>query len=260
VQDCIAQISDLALSKLECYPSLEDFFGENMDGWRMGQFNENKAYTIAVFTDGPTSNAPSMIFHKNKDNQQCLILHIPFSDNTHYKFSSDNRLIEVIATEHVFNIYRDIATEIVFKLNKDGYFISSECRKTFFLTKGKKSYPCDTEPNEISLDEADLDLYPPSFDCIKANSRAEKIICSRADIAILDSALNLNYLRIISNLADKHDQVVSEQKAWLKQRNSCVTSKCLIESYRNRLNEICDKYSDKSGMSFDCLTTSTLQL
>jgi uncharacterized protein len=88
----------------------------------------------------------------------------------------------------------------------------------------------------------------PSFDCSKAASAAEKMICTNALLGKLDVALSDNYKQMMMADLGKGGQanVKVEQRQWLASRNKCQDTKCLEQSYRKRVDETCE-YGVVSG-------------
>jgi len=83
-----------------------------------------------------------------------------------------------------------------------------------------------------------------SFDCAKASSNIEKLICSNPKLSTLDEELDKSYKGALSNSRlGKTDQIVSAQKQWLKQtRNKCTDELCLNTSYSSRIKELKEVY------------------
>ena len=80
-------------------------------------------------------------------------------------------------------------------------------------------------------------LDAASFDCSKARSHVEKMICSDAEISSLDSKFGKIYEEILGTLPEKN--IVSfdgENRQWIGQRNKCKNSACLVEQYITRIN------------------------
>lgn len=68
----------------------------------------------------------------------------------------------------------------------------------------------------------------PSFDCAKAKTNVEKMICGDDQLAHLDVAVTLDYLQMPEkDRADYRD--------WLKSRDACTTRACLLEQYEMRM-------------------------
>ncbi len=78
--------------------------------------------------------------------------------------------------------------------------------------------------------------YTASFDCAKASSRIEKLICGDAGISTLDESLARAYTASLHAASDPA-RVRQEQKAWLRQRDACQNVDGLRASYETRLTE-----------------------
>jgi uncharacterized protein len=80
-----------------------------------------------------------------------------------------------------------------------------------------------------------------SFDCKKAATYVEKEICSDTTLGKLDDALSENYNAMLAtDLGDGGKELKKTQRAWLAVRNKCATNKCLVDTYRLRVDEVCD--------------------
>lgn len=74
-----------------------------------------------------------------------------------------------------------------------------------------------------------------SFDCAKAATKLEKLICSDAELSKLDEELNTAY----KNALQDEKQAVSTrqaQKQWMKERNGCSDVDCVKRAYEMRLH------------------------
>jgi uncharacterized protein len=81
-------------------------------------------------------------------------------------------------------------------------------------------------------------IHAASFDCLKASSAAEKIICSNDELSKLDESLNEAYLQALKR-ADMKEQTIKSQKLWLKnERNVCRNVECVKKTYERRINEL----------------------
>ena len=79
--------------------------------------------------------------------------------------------------------------------------------------------------------------FSPSFDCSKASTLQEKLVCKDRDLASLDVELSALYKR--AREAYNKDQIRSEQRNWLRnERNSCQDIQCLNNAYKLRINEL----------------------
>lgn len=75
-----------------------------------------------------------------------------------------------------------------------------------------------------------------SFDCAKAQSKVEHLICDNPILSGLDSKLGRDYQDVLSKANDEQKQrVITEQKHWLKHtRNVCEKETCLKHAYWSR--------------------------
>jgi len=78
-----------------------------------------------------------------------------------------------------------------------------------------------------------------SFDCGKAISSIEKIICGDIELSKLDEQLSKTYQQALARSGDDKPQVVKEQRFWLKITHmSCKDAACLKELYLKRIHEL----------------------
>lgn len=90
----------------------------------------------------------------------------------------------------------------------------------------------------------------PSFDCAKAQTAVEKLICdeNQGGLALRDGAMG----RIVTQLKNDggHDAVLAGQAAWLTQRDQCGTdAECLAKRYDERLAVLAREAGDKAGIT-----------
>ena len=64
-----------------------------------------------------------------------------------------------------------------------------------------------------------------TFDCDKALTSVEKVICSDTRLTNLDDQLGRQYKDVLAASSNK-----AEQKAWLSSRNQCKDSDCIIKA------------------------------
>ncbi len=84
-------------------------------------------------------------------------------------------------------------------------------------------------------------LKAASFDCEKAYSAMEKLICSNDYVSDLDEELGQAYKEALIKYADKKDMLARQQRNWLKWiRSQCTDPSCLNTLYGARLGEIID--------------------
>jgi uncharacterized protein len=94
--------------------------------------------------------------------------------------------------------------------------------------------------NIVEIDKT-LAKYSASFDCSKANNFSEKTVCSNKKIGQLDGLLHSTYKSRLSPQfgADK-SAMKKEQTKWINVRNACKSEKCVEDSYKNRIIELCE--------------------
>ena len=96
--------------------------------------------------------------------------------------------------------------------------------------------------NEISAQTA------PSFDCTKATSEVEKLICSDDELAKLDIEMNKSYHAFMKTLDDDfyRDKLKTKQQDWMSYRGklSCMNTSdkykinCLKRAYQTRIDNL----------------------
>ncbi len=76
-----------------------------------------------------------------------------------------------------------------------------------------------------------------SFDCAKAGTKVEKLICADAELSKLDEELNVAYKAALKDDMQA-DAIKQAQKLWLNGRNACGNKDCIMEFYRSRVSEL----------------------
>jgi uncharacterized protein len=78
-----------------------------------------------------------------------------------------------------------------------------------------------------------------SFDCKKAQTRVEKLVCADARLSELDEHLGRYYAAGRTELEGAASCLQSDQAQWLKSvRDACANEACLTTAYLNRLGEL----------------------
>lgn len=89
----------------------------------------------------------------------------------------------------------------------------------------------------LSLTLCTAAIAGPSFDCSKASSKVEKLICSDKNLSDTDAMLAEDYKALQATSDDKG--VKQRQLAWLKNvRNACNDVACLQKAYDARGDEL----------------------
>jgi uncharacterized protein YecT (DUF1311 family) len=95
-----------------------------------------------------------------------------------------------------------------------------------------------------------------SFDCTKASSTTEKLICNNEFISKLDEQLASSYKQAMEKSIDK-DVLKKSQAAWLKQQRACKDAACLEIAYQARINDLNNNGVEKNRSSSAINTTPT---
>ncbi|HUX65823.1 MAG TPA: lysozyme inhibitor LprI family protein [archaeon] len=82
-----------------------------------------------------------------------------------------------------------------------------------------------------------LPVQAASFDCGKAASKVEQMICGDAKLSKLDDEMGNDYQKALSKANEEQKKsLLTEQKLWLKKiRNICTSETCLKDAYSSRL-------------------------
>lgn len=100
----------------------------------------------------------------------------------------------------------------------------------------------------------------PSFDCARASSPVDRLICSEATLAELDRALAQQYETLHHSLTPDGFNILRKgQIAWLTSRSGCVSKDksrdqavaCLSESYTGRTNELSTQFMSSGSLSIE---------
>lgn len=78
----------------------------------------------------------------------------------------------------------------------------------------------------------------PSFNCAKASTAIEGMICGNAELASLDARAAKAY-KLVRDGADDRAAMQREQVQWIKQtRNACKSVECLTLAYSERAEDL----------------------
>ena len=76
-----------------------------------------------------------------------------------------------------------------------------------------------------------------SFDCSRAESRVEHMICDDEDLGRDDISLAEVYARLLRHSpAAAREGIRQDQRAWLKRRDACAMRDCVVRAIRDRLD------------------------
>ena len=76
--------------------------------------------------------------------------------------------------------------------------------------------------------------YPAGFDCQKAKSINEKLICQDKDLSKLDDELSAIYKNAIAKSETPKDLIASQKTAWKQREAECSSKSCLLDWFAQR--------------------------
>lgn len=80
--------------------------------------------------------------------------------------------------------------------------------------------------------------FSPSFDCAKASTGAERLICSNQELAAADVQLSQVYKAALNKAADKA-ALRNEQIGWMRsQRDACSDASSMLQVYQARTSQL----------------------
>ncbi len=89
------------------------------------------------------------------------------------------------------------------------------------------------------------------FECSKASTATEKLICGDPELSAADAALTKEFRAQLANVPHFKKQMLDRQRAWLRDRDeSCKDKDCVASKYAARLQELsktalCNKIADR---------------
>lgn len=79
-----------------------------------------------------------------------------------------------------------------------------------------------------------ISLFGASFDCAKAITKVEKMICADDQLSALDENLSKVFKEAMNSTENK-EQLQKEQFAWMRERDKCKSNECLQQHYNNQI-------------------------
>ena len=104
--------------------------------------------------------------------------------------------------------------------------------------------------------------FSASFDCNKAASLSEMMICNDAELSRLDDELSVIYKQAKAASTDQPTFKQQTKAAWLWREKNCQTKECLISWYANRkttLQKITAANASSSGAQHDDIEAQMLR-
>ncbi|ECQ5574858.1 lysozyme inhibitor LprI family protein [Campylobacter jejuni] len=111
----------------------------------------------------------------------------------------------------------------------------------------------------ISANAQSPEEAKPSFDCSKATTKVEKMICNdeSGKLQKLDRYMAKTYKELRQNLnKNEQNKLLTSQRLWLQTLNQCKSKECAKELLQNRVGEL-QNYTAHTGNVW--LGTYTLQ-
>ncbi|OOX97237.1 hypothetical protein BOP98_09330, partial [Campylobacter coli] len=90
----------------------------------------------------------------------------------------------------------------------------------------------------ISANAQSLKEAKPSFDCAKASTKVEKMICNdkSGELQKLDRYMAKTYKELRQNLnKNEQNKLLTSQRLWLQTLNQCKSKECVKELLQNRV-------------------------
>ena len=76
-----------------------------------------------------------------------------------------------------------------------------------------------------------------SYDCAKAGTKVEKMICADPELSKLDKDLSSVYSKVLKESSDP-SALKQQQREWTKERNKCVNSECIKTKYQDQITSL----------------------
>lgn len=86
-----------------------------------------------------------------------------------------------------------------------------------------------------------------SFNCARAESNVEKLICANPTLSRLDERMGILYRQVVQSLGEK-EKLKKTQSAWLREvRDSCENPVCLEREYEKRNLELSNELENSKN-------------
>ena len=102
-------------------------------------------------------------------------------------------------------------------------------------------YSAEAEPvQDTAAEQPDMAQEPfaPSFDCSRAASGQERLVCNDRELSALDVSLHQIYIVRRDEAVDS-SEVLDSQRNWIRNVfRGCSDKACLVQAYSQRLSEL----------------------
>ena len=103
-----------------------------------------------------------------------------------------------------------------------------------------------------------LSAQAASFDCAKAQSKVEHLICDNLELSKLDDELSVAYKVALKDNAQTV-AIKQTQTQWMKERNGCSDTVCVKLAYEERLLSLKSVISTHAASHVNTQNTGTIQ-
>lgn len=83
-----------------------------------------------------------------------------------------------------------------------------------------------------------IEIHAASFDCAKARSRGEILICSDPELSSLDDELAKTYAKAKSLAPSPADFKAQSEREWKRRETTCFDKQCLLAWYAQRREQL----------------------
>jgi hypothetical protein len=81
-------------------------------------------------------------------------------------------------------------------------------------------------------------VHSASFDCAKAKTKIDKLVCGDPKLSELDEKVSARYKKVLE-LSPVREDSKEQQREWVKgSRNTCKDAACLERAYASRISEL----------------------
>lgn len=101
----------------------------------------------------------------------------------------------------------------------------------------------------VSVFSLTQSVQAASFDCAKAQTQVERLICEDAELSMLDERLAEEYAAA-SKIDGKTGMIRQQQQKWLKVRNSCTNALCVKNEYFAQISKLAEFAQANAGWDF----------
>jgi len=99
----------------------------------------------------------------------------------------------------------------------------------------------------FGLSSVSSNAHAASFDCEKAQTNIEKLICSDQGLSYFDERLNYEYKQNLIEKQGSQEPIATERK-WLQEiRGSCKDIQCLLNKYAERIEALSTHTEDETA-------------